>query len=823
MSRTNGTATSTDAAGGNVAVDIEEVRRVVAERARSVMGLDSAPGKGRRSLGRSPSGAYPAVALGLLAMTVELHHFGLALLGPDMRRELGMSAGMLLTLRSVVASLAALRLARNFQRRDDRGYMSLFTAGAWSLLTTVVAFSVGSPMLFVLGMGLAASSVHALHPSMLADSYAPADRPRAVSYYRAWASAGPGVAAAVAAGTILLGFTWRAGFLAMGALSFVALVLASRLREPGFGRFDADPLKRLVRIATGAEAEGAAPEGEGLQASANGPMAEAYGSFRRAWALRRMRAAGVVAPECDYFSFPDVAITETAVHCRGFDDEAAAASRRLRFSEITQRLFGIATLRVVFSASALLGMVLTPMFGYVSFFLEDRLDFGFGARCAVWGAVAAASIAALVWFAPHAERRFRDDPGALLHFGARLVAVGAVAVAVGVFVPSSVAAVALLVVGLALVGLVQPVLITTTLAIVSPRMRPHATALASVFTTVVGALGGTLLLGGIDRRFGIAVAIAFAALPGLVVALQLRRAAGMVQADIDALIDEVVNGEELAVRARRGQHVPLLSCRNIDFAYGRVQVLFDVNFTVDEGEMVALLGTNGSGKSTLLNVISGVGLPMRGSVVYEGNDIAYLDAARRVGLGIAMVPGGKAVFGPMTVAENLRMLGYTIRRDKRRIDEAVDQCFETFPRLAERRNQLASTLSGGEQQMLGLSTALMLKPKLLLIDELSLGLAPVIVGQLLDAVRAINATGTAVVLVEQSVNIALTLVDHAYFMEKGEIRFDGPSAELLERPDLVRSVFLKGAGAGVAEMGQEAGRQLVAANGSARKVGGGRV
>src|SRR3954467_3328849 len=214
--------------------------------------------------------------------------------------------------------------------------------------------------------------------------------------------------------------------------------------------------------------------------------------------------------------------------------------------------------------------------------------------------------------------------------------------------------------------------------------------------------------------------------------------------------------------------------------------------------MVALLGVNGAGKSTLLKVISGIGLPTAGTVRFRGAEITYLDAERRVRLGITQVPGGRAVFGPMSVVENLRSFGYTLGRDRRSLDAAVDRCLATFPRLAHRRNQAPSTLSGGEQQMLGLSKALILEPRLLLIDELSLGLAPVIVGQLLEMVRQINSTGTAVVLVEQSVNIALNLVEHAYFMEKGEMRFDGRADELLARDDLLRAVFLQGAGAGAA-------------------------
>jgi ABC-type branched-subunit amino acid transport system ATPase component len=149
----------------------------------------------------------------------------------------------------------------------------------------------------------------------------------------------------------------------------------------------------------------------------------------------------------------------------------------------------------------------------------------------------------------------------------------------------------------------------------------------------------------------------------------------------------------------------------------------------------------------------------------------------------------------MTVAENLRTFGFTHGKDRRAIDASIDECFDAFPRLAERRNQQAATLSGGEQQMLGLSKALILKPRLLCIDELSLGLAPRIVAELLALVRVINQRGTAVILVEQSVNVALSIADHAYFMERGEVRFDGPAQQLLGRDDLLRSVFLRGGAA----------------------------
>jgi ABC-type branched-subunit amino acid transport system ATPase component len=180
-------------------------------------------------------------------------------------------------------------------------------------------------------------------------------------------------------------------------------------------------------------------------------------------------------------------------------------------------------------------------------------------------------------------------------------------------------------------------------------------------------------------------------------------------------------------------------------------------------------------------------------VYYQGHEITYWDSDLRVQQGITQIAGGRAVFGPMTVLDNLRVFGHSHGAHKRLVDEGIDRVFDAFPQLADRRRQLASTLSGGERQMLALGKEFILQPRILLIDELSLGLAPIVVGQLLEMVRQINAQGCAVVLVEQSVNVALSLVDRAYFMERGEVRFEGPADQLLDRPDLLRSVFLEGA------------------------------
>ena len=240
---------------------------------------------------------------------------------------------------------------------------------------------------------------------------------------------------------------------------------------------------------------------------------------------------------------------------------------------------------------------------------------------------------------------------------------------------------------------------------------------------------------------------------------------------------------------------PLLDVSGVDFAYGKLQVLFDISLEVAPGEALALLGTNGAGKSTLLRVISGLEPPASGRVVLDGEDITGIPAEQLVSRGLVLVPGGRAVFTDMTVDENLQLQALTMRRRPGWIRERRDVVLATFPRLGERLSQHAGSLSGGEQQQLALAKALLLDPKLLCVDELSLGLAPVLVAELLEIVRRIHATGVALILVEQSLNIAAQLCERAVFLEKGQTRFEGRTADLLERDDIARAVFLGGANA----------------------------
>ncbi|HEX6476741.1 MAG TPA: ATP-binding cassette domain-containing protein [Acidimicrobiales bacterium] len=237
---------------------------------------------------------------------------------------------------------------------------------------------------------------------------------------------------------------------------------------------------------------------------------------------------------------------------------------------------------------------------------------------------------------------------------------------------------------------------------------------------------------------------------------------------------------------------PLLRCRQVEVSYGSVQILFGADLEVAEGEIVALLGTNGAGKSTLLKGAAGLVKVGGGSVELDGQAITNTPADAAARLGMALMPGGRGVFPTLTVDENLRLAAWLLRKDRAAAAEARQDALAVFPMLDDRIGQMAGNLSGGEQQMLSLAMAFMVKPRLLMIDELSLGLAPTVVSQLLDVVRELHARGTTIVVVEQSVNLALELAERAVFLEKGEVRFSGPAADLLDRPDILRSVFIAG-------------------------------
>jgi branched-chain amino acid transport system ATP-binding protein len=235
---------------------------------------------------------------------------------------------------------------------------------------------------------------------------------------------------------------------------------------------------------------------------------------------------------------------------------------------------------------------------------------------------------------------------------------------------------------------------------------------------------------------------------------------------------------------------PLLEATDLDVHYGKVQVLFGVSISVEEGEFLALLGTNGAGKSTFLKAVSNLSAVSSGRVLFAGEDITNLAPDKIAAKGLAHVPGGRGTLPDLTVEENLRLGGHLVRRDKAAFADGLDRAMALFPWMGERRRQLAGTLSGGEQQMVAIARALVLRPRMLMVDELSLGLAPVIVEELMGVLQQLNAEGITVLVVEQHATLAMEVSERVLFMEKGQVRFSGAGKDLLGRDDLLRSVFL---------------------------------
>ena len=233
----------------------------------------------------------------------------------------------------------------------------------------------------------------------------------------------------------------------------------------------------------------------------------------------------------------------------------------------------------------------------------------------------------------------------------------------------------------------------------------------------------------------------------------------------------------------------MLKVEGLNVYYGSIHAIKGVSFEVNQGEIVTMIGANGAGKSTTMTTVAGLLKPKSGSITFEGHDITSTPASKVVSLGLALCPEGRRVFQQMSVRENLEMGGYT--RPAGELTASLDQVFEQFPRLKERQRQIAGTLSGGEQQMLAMGRALMSKPKLLMLDEPSMGLAPILVEQIFDIIRELHAAGTTILLVEQNAQAALSVADRAYVLETGRITLSGTGKELMAS-DAVRKAYLGG-------------------------------
>ena len=475
--------------------------------------------------------------------------------------------------------------------------------------------------------------------------------------------------------------------------------------------------------------------------------------------------------------------------------EAAAGEEHVAFGEARRQLFAIRTLRRLWLGAFLFGIGTLSLGSLLSLFFERVFDFGPVARGWIEFVYGAGQIVGLALGARWAGKATASGNVQRLAWvtGASFVpfVAGMFFLTVAPVAALGVVAAFILSVGL---GAYQPPYYSLVGMVAPPKVRSQAYAWAVLFYGCGGMFYGVFLAGiGQDSSYR-RLTLILACITGIAgfVGISAQR---FVRRDYEQAEATLSTAIRIREELERSGERPLLVCRNVEVAYGQVQILFGVDIEVQEGEIIALLGTNGAGKSTLLKAISGLVDPIGGAIFFDGRDITHADAVQTARMGIVQVPGGKAVFPTLTVAEHFKSGTWLFAdEDQNDVQARIDEVLEKFPRLRERWDQMAGNLSGGEQQQLAVGMAFVAKPRLLIIDELSLGLAPTIVEQLLEMVRVIHAQGCTIILVEQSVNVALTIAEKAYFLEKGEVRFSGPTAELLERGDILRAVFLEGTG-----------------------------
>ena len=459
----------------------------------------------------------------------------------------------------------------------------------------------------------------------------------------------------------------------------------------------------------------------------------------------------------------------------------AAFSRLMRIKTVKSVVLGFSALGFgLFTAPVLENLWLEDKFGLESF---ER---------GAWATAAGLfTVLSLVYVGPKFDRLWRENPtrtlqmiGALIGFSAIFKPIQWAMPTVPLFIAFSIPTLVMLNTAFAMVSPVMQ-------AIVPYRLRGSGTALITLYIFFIGGTGGGLISFMFADSWGPRVTTMVLTIPSAILGGWIMyRGARHVRHDLSLNVQELFDEQDEQRRATGDDEVPALQLNNIDFSYGPVQVLFNVAFEVKKGETLALLGTNGAGKSTILRVISGLGIPQRGVVRLGGRTVTYTSPQLRSRLGIQQLPGGKGVFPDMTVRQNLVMGAYIHRHDSADVERRIASVLELFPDLERRQGQRASSMSGGQQQMLALARVLLHEPEILLIDELSLGLAPTVVQDLLELIERLQERGQTIILVEQSLNVALSVADRAIFLEKGQVRFEGSTEDLLKRDDLARAVFL---------------------------------
>ncbi len=637
-----------------------------------------------------------------------------------------------------------------------------FSIGLGAAPTIVVA------AVMLAGVSMGQAVIFPTHNSLLADYYSVPARPRIYSAHRSGISLGAIIGVLLGAGLAAI-WSWRAPFYFFPIPIAVVVIVGLRLHEPPRGRHEQLQLaEQMIASERGEPAPladvPAAPAtpgaATGLEVSVEPPpsLGEAWRTVWKIGVLRRI-----------FYALPFLAAS-----IAGFTSLASLQYQETFHLDAVERAYLIAPIQVF----DLLGLAVGAL---IATRLAAR-DVSLVFRMLAVASVVAGAFAVLFALAPSVPVAFIGNAG----------------------IDAS----------LAIVG--PGVLASLSLAIPS-RVRSVGFSIGALFVLpgflvlpIVGALGDA-----VGFRYGLLILVPIFTVGGLIVA----SAGGLIAQDVRDVWTSMHTRAQMLLDRQAGR-LPLLAVRELRVGYDGVEVLGDVAIEVGEGEIVALLGTNGAGKSTLLRAIGGVVEADHGAIVFDGRDITHLPPDEIARLGVAQVPGGEGIFPNLRVEENLRAAAWQGRRRGERDEEMIAEALAAFPTLDSRRTERAGNLSGGQQQMLALAMATITRPKLFLIDELSLGLSPIVVEQLLGAIEAMRRAGTAILLVEQSMNVAVAVADRAYVMEAGVVRFSGSAADLASHPELLWSIYLQKASESMGAGGGDGPTSSAAGSRAELEVGG---
>jgi ABC-type branched-subunit amino acid transport system ATPase component len=601
-----------------------------------------------------------------------------------------------------------------------------------------VAQGVVVATIMLVGVSMGQAVIFPTHNSLLADYYPVPARPRVYSAHRSGISIGSIVGVLLGAGLAAV-FSWRTPFFFFAVPIVVVVIIGLRLREPVRGRHEQLELSEQMLASERGEpaplddlpavpAEPAAPPLD-IPVETPPSLGEAWRTVWKIGVLRRIF----------------IALPFLAAAIAGFTSLASLQYQETFHLDALQRAYLIAPIQLF----DLLGLAVGAMIAT----RLARRGIGLVFRMLAVASMVAACFAVLFALAPNVPLAFIGNAG----------------------IDAS----------LAIVG--PGVLASLSLAIPA-RVRSVGFSIGALFVLpgflvlpAVGALGDA-----VGFRYGLLILVPIFVIGGLIVA----SAGGLIERDVRDVWTSMRTRTQMLLDRHAGR-LPLLAVRELTVGYDGVVVLADVAIEIAEGEIVALVGTNGAGKSTLLRAIGGVVEADHGAIVFDGRDITHLPPDEIARLGVAQVPGGEGIFPNLRVEDNLRVAAWQGRRRGEHDTDMIDEALTAFPSLASRRDERAANLSGGQQQMLALAMATITRPKLFLIDELSLGLSPIVVQQLLGAIESMRQAGTSILLVEQSMNVAVAVADRVYVMETGVVRFSGSADELAAHPELLWSVYLQ--------------------------------